>query len=182
MYEFLVLAQLSRRPMHGYLIAKIIGDIIGPFRRIQWGALYPVLSRLQRDGLIEVIADEGEGGGRTRKVYAITDLGRQRLHQAVMDTEHHLGEYELLFAHKVALFSSLTPEEQRFLARHYAVYAQQHLDHLQRELADLIEHSGLDPRELRDIAAVMNHRIAHWRSEGAWAEDLIRRTDQKETA
>ena len=52
MYEFLVLAQLSRHPMHGYLIAKIIGDIIGPYRRLQWGALYPLLARLEREGLI----------------------------------------------------------------------------------------------------------------------------------
>jgi DNA-binding PadR family transcriptional regulator len=182
MYEFLVLAQLSRCPMHGYRIAGIIGDIIGPFRRVQWGALYPVLSRLERDGLIRATAEDGECHGRPRKVYAITPLGSERLHEMVMDTEHHLGEYEMLFAHKVSLFSQLTFEERRFLARHYAVYAQQNLDHLQRERRDLLQNSGLDAAQIGDIVAVMDHRIAHWRAEGVWAEELIRSTHQKETA
>jgi len=38
MYEFIVLAQLMNGPAHGYLIAKIINDMIGPFARISYGA------------------------------------------------------------------------------------------------------------------------------------------------
>lgn len=182
MYEFLVLAQLSRRPMHGYLIAKIIGDIIGPYRRLQWGALYPLLARLEREGLICTDCTGcAEGDGRTRKTYAITEAGRKRLRRSLLDTEHHLGEYDVLFGLKVALFSQLRPEERLHLARHYAVYTQQNIDHLEHERDDLTtERTGLDPEQLEDILVCMDHRIEYWRSERAWAEELIERNSRKE--
>src|SRR5947209_4977271 len=119
MYELIILAQLSRRPMHGYMIAKVIGHMMGPFRCVQWGALYPVLSRLVQEGLIRVEETGEQENGRPRKVYAITDSGRQRLHAHLMDTEHHLGEYEMVFGHKVPFFHLLTREERLYLARHY---------------------------------------------------------------
>src|SRR6266704_2197554 len=46
MYEFIVLAQLMHGPAHGYLIAKIINDVIGPYARLSYG-------RLQRLHLID---------------------------------------------------------------------------------------------------------------------------------
>ena len=180
MYEFLVLGALSRRPMHGYMIAKILGNIMGPFRQVQWGALYPLLNRLEGEGLIR--AEEcSEGGERSRKVYAITDAGRERLHEHLMDTERHLGEYDAVFAHKVAHFWQLQPQERLYLSRHYAVYAQQNITHMQRKRHDLLEsatHLGEDQRA--DILAVMEHRIEYWRAEMAWAEELIAQNTTKE--
>lgn len=182
MYEFLVLSQLSRLPMHGYMIAKVIGDIIGPFRCLQWGALYPLLNRLEHEGLIEAVEDTRPVDGRSRRVYAITDAGRRRLHEHIMDTEHHLGEYDSLFASKVALFSQLTPQERLHLSRHYAVYAQQNLDHMERERRDLLENAStvLSPEQIADITKVMAHRITYWERERAWAEELIAQQPSKE--
>lgn len=175
MYELMVLGQLSRCPMHGYMIAKIIGDVIGPFRRVQWGALYPVLNRLEQKGLIRTVECSAQGEARGRKVYAITEAGRRRLHQHLMNTELHAGEYDSVFAHKVSLFSELTPAERLSLARHYAVYAQQNVDHLERERRDLEERepAPLTPEQLHDIFAVMEHRIEYWCHERRWAESLI---------
>jgi DNA-binding PadR family transcriptional regulator len=175
MYELMVLGQLARCPMHGYMIAKIIGDIIGPFRRVQWGALYPLLNRLEQKGLIRTVESPTGGDGRGRKVYAITETGRRRLHEHLMDTELHAGDYDSVFAYKVSLFSELTPQERLWLAQHYAVYAQQNIDHLRRERRDLVakEFSLLTPNQLHNILAVMDHRLAYWRHERAWAEELI---------
>src|SRR4051812_40872999 len=180
MYEFLVLATLARRPMHGYLIAKVLGDILGPFRRLQWGALYPLLGRLERDGL--VVACESVGtDGRSRKVYTITDAGRRRLHRALMDTEKHLGEYDTIFSLKVSLFSQLTSEERVRLARHYAVHAQQNIDHLEREHEDFdCGESQLSVEEIEDIRTVIDHRLEYWQAECAWAEELIEQHRHKE--
>lgn len=185
MYEFLILAQLSRRPMHGYLIAKILGDILGPFRRMQWGALYPLLGRLERDGLV-VASDMVGDDGRCRKVYAITDAGRDRLHRSLMDTEKHLGDYDTLFALKVSLFSHLTPEERTRLARHYAVHAQHNIDHLAREREDFScgdssrSDRSLAPEEIEDIRAVIDHRLEYWEAERTWAEALMEQHRHKE--
>ena len=173
MYEFMILAQLSRRPMHGYMIAKIIGGIMGPFRQAQWGALYPVLNRLLHDDLIR--AEDGEecDDGRSRKVYAITDAGRARLREHLLDTERHLGDYDAVFEHKVAMFHTLSREERIYLARHYAVYAQQHIAHIERKLAELTAASHLTAEQKHDVHVVMDHRLRHWEQERAWAEELI---------
>jgi DNA-binding PadR family transcriptional regulator len=172
MYEFLVLGALSRTPMHGYMIAKVLGNIIGPFRHLQWGALYPVLNRLQTQGLVtaEELPDED---GRTKKVYFITEAGRVRLHEHLMDTESHIGTYDAVFPHKVTHFSTLTPDERVYLSRHYAVHAQQNLDHLERKLQDISRNPRLSPAQRDDFRTVLQHRIEHWNHEHAWAESLI---------
>jgi len=174
MYELMVLGVLARRAMHGYGIAKIIENIMGPFRRVQWGALYPVLKRLETEGAIA--AEDGhDDDGNARKVFCLTDLGRERLHDLVMDTEHHLGEYDMTFAHKVTLFFLLTPEEQLYLSRHYVVYAQQNVDHLNRKRRDVngVKQSHMSDEQIGLIHAVMEHRAAYWQGEQAWAEALI---------
>lgn len=184
MYEFLVLGALSRIPMHGYMIAKVLGNIIGPFQHLQWGALYPVLNRLQAEGLVTAEESPDDGDSRAKKVYSITDQGRVRLHEHVMDTESHIGKYDAVFPHKVSHFSTLTPEERLHLSRHYAVHAQQNLDHLERKLKDIANNPRLAPAQRADICGVMQHRIEHWNHERAWAESLIegRTARQKESA
>ena len=80
MYEFIILAQLMHGPAHGYLIAKIINDIIGPYARLSPGRLYPLLAKLEQNGLIAPTSG-GEGehqGDRPMRIYKITDLGRMR--------------------------------------------------------------------------------------------------------
>jgi DNA-binding PadR family transcriptional regulator len=184
MYEFLVLGALSRFPMHGYMIAKVLGNVMGPFRHLQWGALYPVLNRLQAEGLVTAEESTTDDDGRAKKVYSITARGRDRLHQHVMDTESHIGTYDSIFPHKVSHFSLLTPEERLHLSRHYVVHAQQNLDHLERKLHDIAENPRLTSIQRQDIQSVMNHRIEHWKHERSWAESLmeVQPASQKETA
>jgi DNA-binding PadR family transcriptional regulator len=181
MWEFMILAQLSRRPMHGYLIAKIFGYVMGPYRQVQWGTLYPVLSRLESDGLIRAEDAQGDGDARARKVYSITDAGRLRLREHLLDTERHLGEYNSVFELKVPLFYQLSPEERLQLSRHYQVYTQRHIDHLERNCSSLeVEAAHLSTEQLDGIRTVMNHRLEHWKRERAWAEELIERSRLKE--
>lgn len=174
MYEFLILAQLSRFPMHGYKIAKIIGAMTGPCRQVQWGALYPVLNRLVGEGLIQAEEEGDDGDGRLRKVYALNDAGRTRLHEHLLDTERHQGEYETYFAHKVAFFHLLTRGERVRLCRHYAVYAQRNIDHLEahrREIESPDHPLPLDQK--KGVLVVMQHASEHWIHERGWAESLI---------
>jgi len=49
-YELIILGLLMRWPMHGYLIAGIIDDIIGPHAKISHGRLYPLLGRMEGGG------------------------------------------------------------------------------------------------------------------------------------
>lgn len=60
-------------PTYGYRIARELQD--GGFGKIKGGTLYPILARLEADGLIASFWGEGEGGPG-RKFITLTGKGR----------------------------------------------------------------------------------------------------------
>jgi DNA-binding PadR family transcriptional regulator len=73
----LVLAILARGQNYGYAILKEVARLSAGTLDWQEGMLYPVLHRLERDGLVE--ANWRSADGRRRKYYALTDRGRLAL-------------------------------------------------------------------------------------------------------
>lgn len=59
---------------HGYGIMQHVESITNDRLRLGPGTLYGTLSRMEKDHLIEVVSEEDR-----RKVYIITDIGRQVL-------------------------------------------------------------------------------------------------------
>ena len=53
-YELIILGTLMSGPFHGYLIAKIMQNILGPYGQLSKGRLYPLLTKLEEAGLIMV--------------------------------------------------------------------------------------------------------------------------------
>jgi PadR family transcriptional regulator, regulatory protein PadR len=74
----LVLAILAQGDSYGYAIIKRVTELSGG--RLQWtdGMLYPVLHRLERQGLVAAKWRASEAG-RKRKYYRITKEGRAQL-------------------------------------------------------------------------------------------------------
>jgi PadR family transcriptional regulator PadR len=74
----MLLSILANGENYGYQIIQNVKRISGGHLEWSDGMLYPVLHRLEKDGLIQSqwrISEEG----RRRKYYYITDLGRQEL-------------------------------------------------------------------------------------------------------
>ena len=87
MLELAILGLLLESPMHGYELRKRLTGLLGAFRAFSYGSLYPALRRMQTDGLIaEDAAPEGAVLRRARRVYQLTDAGRQRVTELVADT------------------------------------------------------------------------------------------------
>jgi len=74
----LVLAILSEGESYGYAIIKRVDELSGGELKWTDGMLYPVLHRLERNGLVEASWGESESG-RRRKYYRITDQGSEEL-------------------------------------------------------------------------------------------------------
>lgn len=74
----LVLSTLREGPKHGYQIALDVESTSNGLFRFRHGTLYPILHRLEEDGLIDG-AWSREGGGRRRKVYRLTPAGARHL-------------------------------------------------------------------------------------------------------
>jgi len=74
----LVLAILSEGESYGYAILKRISELSGGELRWTDGMLYPLLHRLERNGLVQASWGRSETG-RRRKYYRLTRPGAEQL-------------------------------------------------------------------------------------------------------
>ena len=176
MYELIILSLLMRMPMHGYLIVKIANDQIGPWARISSGTLSTILNKLEQMGLIAVISQENDAAksGRRMRTYMITEEGRKRFHQLMMDTSSNLGDYQRFFQYKMVFFDLLLPDERMLLLNHYMNYCQITILHLQTEMDGLVHELADQPTPvfLENILRVMQHVMQQWQAEFDWVKSL----------
>lgn len=70
--------------MHGYELSKQLNMLLGTFRALSYGTLYPCLTKLYAAGLITKEGDEPNGQrptrapGRSKIVYRLTAEGKER--------------------------------------------------------------------------------------------------------
>jgi transcriptional regulator len=76
--DMLILTALTRGANHGYGIAEMIQDHSGEVLRVEEGALYPALHRLELRGLLSA-AWGVSGNNRRAKFYSLTATGRKYL-------------------------------------------------------------------------------------------------------
>lgn len=76
--DLLILQTLSKKPSHGYAIARWIEASTDDLLAVQEGALYPALSRLQQKGWIKAQWAVSELNKQI-KVYELTAAGRTEL-------------------------------------------------------------------------------------------------------
>ena len=84
--DMCLLAVIAEEPSYGYEMVRKL-DVRG-LPLVGEGSIYPLLSRLQRQGLIESYTVESTGGP-PRKYYRIAPQGRHRL-------EEWIGEWRTL--------------------------------------------------------------------------------------
>jgi PadR family transcriptional regulator PadR len=75
--EYCVLGLLSREERYGFDLVRSLGAMDGMVTGE--GTLYPLLSRLQKDGRVATTWRDSDSGGPPRKYYAITSKGRRAL-------------------------------------------------------------------------------------------------------
>ncbi len=76
--SLLILKTVAREPLHGLAIMRGIHAAAGDSLRIEEGALYPALHRLERDGYLAGAWGVSESRRRA-KFYRLTARGKRRL-------------------------------------------------------------------------------------------------------
>ncbi len=74
--ELVVLNMLNHEVYHGYDMVQSLKQIHG--LKIREGNIYPILARLQEDGLVKSYS-EASADGPPRKYFNLTDAGRKAL-------------------------------------------------------------------------------------------------------
>jgi DNA-binding PadR family transcriptional regulator len=185
--EMAVLGLLQDQELHGYELRKRLTSLVGLRGAISFGSLYPALARLEAVGAVKVVEAassrvipmtgslSGEAsaflarrrgaagrGGRARKVYGITDQGRQLLLTLLEDS--HTDERS--FPLKVALCGALPPDQrlELFERRRAAVATQLAETHRSPRRAE-----GVD----RYLRALREHDLQTMENEISWLDGLI---------
>jgi PadR family transcriptional regulator PadR len=76
--DLLILKAVSLGPQHGYGVLLRIGQITGGALKIEQGALYPALYRLEHKGMLDTDWGTSENNRRA-KYYRLTAAGHKRL-------------------------------------------------------------------------------------------------------
>lgn len=115
MIDLAILGLLTEQELHGYELKKRLGELLSSRASISFGSLYPALARLEAQGAVKAVEQRtavptapmsgslvGElaafrarvretglrsGTGRGKKVYGITDIGRERLVELLADPD-----------------------------------------------------------------------------------------------
>lgn len=97
----IILAILDKNDSYGYEIMIRVRELSD--NRIEWkeGSLYPVLHKLEKNGLIKSLWKMADNG-RHRKYYAINKKGRKLLHDEI-------ANWELVYKMLTVLWTDLTP-------------------------------------------------------------------------
>lgn len=74
--EMLVLEAICEGPTYGYALLSKLKERTGGYFTLKEGTLYPILYRLEDDGLICAQWSEPEGRTAPKKVYTATTAGK----------------------------------------------------------------------------------------------------------
>ncbi len=186
--DIAILGLLMDRDHHGYEIRTQLRDRLGVWANVSFGSIYPALARLERHGFVEAVTSSeprvsslstgslsGERaslrslratqglGRRGRKVYRITELGRQEFVRLLGDTA--TLDDSKNFSLRMALAKYLTPNLRVGL--------------LERRRTDLVERlvevrAGANNEQLDTYArSVMDHAAKGVELDLAWIDSLL---------
>ena len=149
--QYALLGLLNYRPMTGYEIKKMVDESIAFFWQENYGHIYPMLKRMEADGLVTSVSEYTDGKP-PRKRYSITDMGRKAFMRWMEEDTGPLKiRYELLLK---IFFSSLpgSPDTYRFIEAE------------ENRMLDLIkEYDGIKAHLAKDILSKCTEKdILRW--------------------
>ncbi|WP_163853414.1 PadR family transcriptional regulator [Paenibacillus elgii] len=88
--RYALLSLLAREPLSGYDIKQQMNDRFGPFWKVGSNQVYPELAKMEGEGLVKLQGIEQQANRPARKLYEITEAGRDALIQWTLEA----GELE----------------------------------------------------------------------------------------
>ncbi len=167
-----ILGLLEQKPRHGYELHDAFEAVVGGEQvwDVKPAQIYTTLTRLEKGGLV---AEQGaqQDGGPEKRIYAITQTGRQALQEwfhSPVASHHHRDEFFL------KLMMSLVTGEAN---PRRVIYVQR--ASLYRDLHDLtVQRAEADPgRELAFIL-LLDQAIMHLEADLRWLEMIEARLDE----
>lgn len=165
MLELATLGLLQSEPLHGYRLKQQLELFMSGCISVNYGAIYPLLKRLEERGEIATLATDQTEAGSSRKTYCITTKGRCRWHQKMVEHPHESWvNSRSRFMIKFFFFSHLEPAERVKLLEHRLSVCRLRLESIEFERTSL-----LDPYE----SAAWERCLVVLRSEIEWLSEQL---------
>ena len=170
--EMAILGLLHEAPMHGYELRKRLNLLLGSFRALSYGSLYPCLKSLATKGLIV-----GADASQTPPPHALSGKRARIVYELTADGKEH-------FAGILASSGPTTWEDEHFDVR-FAFFAQTDaetrlriLEGRRTRLAERLDHvrqSAVRTRERLDdyTLELQRHGLEQVEREVRWLDGLI---------
>jgi DNA-binding PadR family transcriptional regulator len=189
MIDLAILGLLTEQELHGYELKKRLGELLASRASISFGSLYPALARLEAQGAVKAVEERttvpsppmtgslaGElaafkarvresglvKGGRGKKVYGITDRGRERLVELLSDPD---VSDDRAFTLRVAFARHLAP------AARLELFERRRTELLGRR--DDLRRRGEGRRADAYLGALLERDADHLANDLAWLDRLI---------
>lgn len=132
MLELATLGLLQEKPLNGYRLKQRLELFMSGCISVNYGAIYPLLRRLEEKGFIEILLEKEGASGTNCKIYSITSLGKARLRQKMMEHPQESWVHSRSrFMIKFFFFSYLEPQERLKLLEHRLLRCQLRLENEQ---------------------------------------------------
>ncbi len=163
MLELATLGLLQREPLHGYRLKQQLELFMSSSISVNYGAIYPLLRRLEERGEIATLTPEQIEAAPGRKTYCITPKGRQRWYQKMMEHPHESWvNSRSRFFIKFFFFSNLEHSERIKLLQHRLSVCQLRMETLEVEQLPL--HDSYQKSLWHHCLSVLKEEI-QWLSE-----------------
>ncbi|MGB3510096.1 MAG: PadR family transcriptional regulator [Microcoleaceae cyanobacterium] len=139
MLELSALGLLQREQLHGYRLKQQLELFMSSCISVNYGAIYPLLKRLEERGYIVEVSEEAGETGCSRKIYQITKKGSDRWRKKML--EHPKESWiksRSRFLIKFFFFSDIEPTERVKLIEHRLIVCRLRQEYLDSQNAENI--------------------------------------------
>ena len=158
--ELPILGFLKEEPMHGYQLRKRLETVLGFAWQPSFGALYPMLRKLEQRGFV-IKAGAKKGLGPQKQVYSLTDHGLARLRVLLLSKQVPVGlPLQILF------LDQLSAQERKDLLRQACQQRAETVERLKTERSKRV----LSLNKYQRL--VLDYGLETLQREIAWLEEL----------
>jgi len=178
-YELFVLGELMVQPLYGYQLREIADRILGPLQPLSWGIVYPLVRRLEREGMATSKVEERKAGfprasrGQPRRIYSITPAGQARFMSLML----MLGEYGRdtykIFLIKFTKFQFLTSAQRLAILNWYRGFLTGLRDYYQTAREEVARNPEMVDAEKSWIVQLTEYQLVRFGAELGWLEKQI---------
>jgi DNA-binding PadR family transcriptional regulator len=167
-----LLGLLEQKPRHGYELHDAFEAVVGGEQNwdVKPAQIYTTLNRLEKGGLV-VQQGAGQAGGPEKRIYAVTDAGRQALRQwfhSPVSSRHQRDEFFLKLMMSLAT-GEADPQQVIYIQR----------ASLYQDLHDLtVQRGQADPRLALAFILLLDQAIMHLEADLRWLEMIEARLDE----